>query len=336
MSLFSNLRHPGSAPLPVEGQLAGFEGATSWLNSGPLTPTGLRGQVVCVQFWTYTCVNWLRTLPYIRAWNEKYRAHGLTVVGVHTPEFGFEHNVDNIVEAANAMGVSWPIAVDSDYGVWRAFNNHFWPALYIADTQGRIRYQHFGEGEYAMSEMVIQQLLLDAGREGWDPSAAPVDPEGTEVAADWQNVRSPESYLGYGQASGFASPDGARFDEPHDYPAPDGLGLNQWAPVGNWTYARHASSSNEPNARIAFRFHARDVNLVMGPATAGTKVPFRVLVDGEPATDSHGTDVDGRAGGTLDQQRLYQLIRLTGPISERTFEIEFLDRGAEVYCFTFG
>ena len=336
MGLFSNLRHPGSAPLPVEGQLASFEGATGWLNSEPLTPEGLRGQVVAVQFWTYTCVNWLRTLPYVRAWNEKYGPHGLTVVGPHTPEFGFERNVDNIVEAARDMRVTYPIAVDSDYGVWRAYSNHFWPALYIADTEGRIRYQHFGEGEYVMSEMVIQQLLLDAGREGWDAGVVVVEPEGTELPADWQNVRSPESYLGYGQAYGFASPDGERVDQPHDYPAPPRLRLNQWAPVGNWTYLRHASSSNAANARIAFRFHARDVNLVMGPATPGTSVPFRVLLDGQPATDAHGTDTDGQANGTLDQQRLYQLIRQSTPIAERTFEIEFLEAGAEVYCFTFG
>ena len=336
MSLFSNLRHPGSAPLPVEGQLAGFHGATGWVNSEPLTPDGLRDNVVAVQFWTYTCVNWLRTLPYVRAWNEKYAPHGLTVVGVHTPEFGFEHNVDNIVEAAKQMRVTWPIAVDSDFGVWRAFGNHFWPALYVADTEGHIRFRHFGEGEYEMSEMVLQQLLLDAGRGGWDPGVVSVAPQGTEVAADWQNVRSPESYLGYGQATGFASADQERFDEPHEYPAPDRLGLNQWSPIGNWTYKEKASSSNAPNGRIAFRFHARDVNVVMGPATPGAPVPFRVLLDGEPATDAHGTDTDDQANGTLDQQRLYQLVRQTRPIAERTFEIEFLQAGAEVYCLTFG
>ena len=336
MSLFSALRHPGSAPLPVEGQLASFEGATGWLNSEPLTPQGLRGRVVVVQFWTYTCVNWLRTLPYVRGWAEKYGDYGLAFVGVHTPEFAFEHDVDNIVVAARDMRVDYPIAVDSDYGVWRAFANHFWPALYIADTEGRIRYQHFGEGEYAMSEMVIQQMLMDAGKEGFDPGLVVVEPQGTEVAADWSNVRSPESYLGYGQAYGFTSPDGERFDEPHDYPAPARLGLNQWAPSGNWTITQRAAVLNAPNGRIAFRFQARDVNLVMGPATRGQSIPFRVFLDGEAATGAHGTDVDSQANGTLDQQRLYQLIRQTGPIRESTFEIEFLGAGAEGYCFTFG
>ena len=279
-------------------------------------------------------MNWLRTLPYIRAWNETYGRYGLTVVGVHTPEFGFEHKVDNIVAAANAMRVTWPIAVDSDYGVWRAFNNHFWPALYVADTDGRIRYQHFGEGEYAMSEMVLQQLMLDSGKEGWQPGLVSVDPQGTEVSANWNEVRSPESYLGYGQSAGFDSPDGEWADQPHEYTRPR-LTLNRWAPIGNWTYAEKASVSNAPNGRIAFQFQARDVNLVMGPATSGS-IPFRVYLDGDLAVAAHGTDVDEGGSGTLDQQRLYQLIRQSGSIRERLFEIEFLEKGAEVYCFTFG
>ena len=335
MSLLSALRHPASGDLPVHGQLPGFTRATGWLNSEPLTPEGLRGQVVAVQFWTYTCVNWLRTLPYVRAWNEKYGPHGLTIVGVHTPEFGFERHVDNIGDAAQEMRVTYPIAIDSDYGVWRDFANHFWPALYVADVDGRIRYTHFGEGEYAMSEMVLQQLLLDAGKVGWEDGLVSVDPQGTEVSANWDDVRSPESYLGYGQAAGFDSSDGEWFDQPHDYSRPT-LGLNRWAPIGNWSYGEKASLSTAPNARIAFRFHARDVNLVMGPQPAGSSIPFRVLLDGEPAIDAHGTDVDEQAKGTLDKQRLYQLIRQRAPVRERTFEIEFLDKGAEVYCFTFG
>jgi thiol-disulfide isomerase/thioredoxin len=244
MSLLSAFRHPGTAPLPDQGPLPGFDGATGWLNSKALAPDGLRGQVVLVQFWTYTCVNWLRTLPYVRAWNEKYGSHGLAVVGVHTPEFGFEHNVDNIVDATKALRVTYPIAVDSDYGVWRTFNNHFWPALYMADAEGRIRFTHFGEGEYEMTEMVIQQLLREAARDGFDPDLVSVDPQGTEVSADWRNVKSPESYLGYGQAAGFASPDGERRDTRHDYSRPTRLGLNQWAPIGEWTCASHASLSN--------------------------------------------------------------------------------------------
>ena len=212
-------RLTGETPeLPVEGHLPGFDGATGWLNSEPLTPEGLRGRVVLVDFWTYTCINWLRTLPYRRAWHEKYADLGVTVIGVHTPEFGFERNVDNIIPRAREFKVDYPIAIDSDYGVWQAFANHYWPALYIADAEGRIRYHHFGEGEYAMSEMVVQQLLLEAGVEGFDPELVAVDPKGFEVAADWWTLGSPETYLGYGRSSGFASPDRERFNEPHSYP----------------------------------------------------------------------------------------------------------------------
>jgi hypothetical protein len=330
-------RLAGDAPaLPDEGPLPGFEGATGWLNSEPLTPEGLRRRVVAVQFWTYTCVNWLRTLPYVRAWARKYEPHGLTVVGPHTPEFGFERNVDNIVTAARDMDVTYPIAVDSDYGVWRSFDNHYWPALYVADAQGRIRFHHFGEGEYEMSEMVIQQLLVEAGAEGFEPDLVSVDFVGTELAADWSNVRTPEWYLGAQQTVGFASPDGAFVDERHSYGAPDRLRLNTWAPTGTWTLARHASVLDEPNGRIAIRFHARDVNLVMGPATRGTAIPFRVYLNGQAPGADHGTDVDDQGRGTLDQQRLYQLVRQTGRIDEALFEIEFLDAGAEAYCFTFG
>jgi len=289
-----------------------------------------------VQFWTYTCVNWLRTLPYVREWAAKYRDHGLTVIGVHTPEFGFEQNVENVIAAAKDMGVDYPVALDSDYSVWRAFANRFWPALYVADGQGRIRYHHFGEGEYAMSEMVIQQLLREAGEKDLAPVLTSVEPQGTEVPADWGNLRTPETYLGYGRASGFASPDGERFDEPHDYPEPSRLGLNEWAPSGLWTLAGHAAVLEEAPGRIAIRFHARDVNLVMGPAERGTSVPFRVLIDGEPPGAAHGTDVDEQGNGTVLEQRLYQLIRQEKPIADRLFEIEFLGSGAEAYCFTFG
>jgi thiol-disulfide isomerase/thioredoxin len=336
MSLFGLLRHPESAPLPVEGHMPGFEGSTGWLNSEPLTPGSLRGRVVLVDFWTYTCVNWLRTLPYVRAWARKYVDHGLTVIGVHTPEFGFERNVDNVIAAARDMRVDYPIALDSNFAVWRAFANHFWPALYIADEQGRIRYHHFGEGEYAMSEMVVQQLLREAGEEGFDPQLVSVDPQGTEVAADWTNVRTPETYLSYGRAYGFASPDGERFDEPHDYPEPSRLSLNEWAPSGVWTLAEHAAVLEEAPGRIAIRFHARDVNLVMGPAERGLSVPFRVLIDGQPPGAAHGIDVDDQGNGTVSEQRLYQLVRQPKPIADRQFEIEFLDSGVEAFAFTFG
>jgi thiol-disulfide isomerase/thioredoxin len=322
--------------LPVEGHLASFSGATGWLNSEPLTPEGLRGRVVLADFWTYTCINWIRTLPYIRAWDAKYRAAGLTIVGVHTPEFGFERNVDNVIPAARNFGVEYPIALDPDYAVWSAFANHFWPAVYIADVDGRIRYHHFGEGEYAAIEMVIQQLLMDAGVEGVDQDLVDADPVGLEVAADWRTLQSPESYTGYGQSSGFAQDEDARFDEPHAYTAPSRLPLNYWGLSGTWTVARHAAVLNEPGGRIAFRFHARDVNLVMGPASRGASIPFRVFLDGEPAADARGTDVGADGNGVVKDQTTYQLIRQAGPIADRTFEIEFLDAGAEAYCFTFG
>jgi len=322
--------------LPDEGALAPFDGATSWLNSAALTPEGLRGRVVLVDFWTYTCINWLRTLPYVRAWDAKYREQGLTIVGVHTPEFGFERTVDNIVKQSAAFGVEYPIAVDSEYGVWRAFSNHFWPAVYIADGAGRIRYHHFGEAEYAMQEMVIQELLVDAGADGVDRDLVDVDPQGLEVAADYGTLRSPESYLGYLQAAGFASDGDAEYDRPRAYTPHQRLPLNYWDLSGQWTYARSASILAEPGGRVVFQFQARDVNLVMGPSTPGASIPFRVYLDGQIAADAHGTDVAPDGSGVLADQRTYQLIRQSGPITERRFEIEFLDAGAEAYCFTFG
>ena len=325
-----------TADLPVEGHFASFDGATGWLNSEPLTPEGLRGRVVLVDFWTYTCINWLRTLPYVRAWSTKYAAAGLTVVGVHTPEFGFERDLDNIVEQARNFGVDYPIAIDSQYGVWGAFANHFWPAVYLADEQGRIRFHHFGEGEYAMTEMVIQQLLIDAGAQDIDQDLVAVEPRGLEVAADWRTSESSETYTGYGQSTSFASDDVAAFDRPHVYAARQGLPLNYWDLSGNWTVARHAAILNETGGRIAFQFHARDVNLVMGPASKGAAIPFRVYLDGQVADGAHGTDVEPSGGGTVTDQRTYQLIRQTGEIADRRFEIEFLDAGLEAYCFTFG
>ena len=330
-------RLAGEQPtLPVEGRLASFAGATGWLNSEPLTPAGLRGRVVLVDFWTYTCINWLRTAPYVRAWAAKYAKAGLTVVGVHTPEFGFEHDRDNVVAHTQDLGVEYPVAIDSDYGVWRAFDNHYWPAAYVADDQGRIRYHHFGEGEYAMIEMVIQQLLLEAGATDIDPELVDVEPKGLEVAADWGTLRSPETYVGYGQSTGFAQEDVARLDGSHAYVAPGRLPLNGWGLAGDWTVARHAAVLNEPGGRIAFRFHARDVNLVMGPAARGTSIPFRVYLDGQVAAVTRGSDVAADGSGVVDDQTTYQLIRQQGPIDERLFEIEFLEPGVEAYCFTFG
>ena len=324
------------AELPIEGRLAPFERATGWLNSEPLTPEGLRGRVVLVDFWTYTCINWIRTLPYVRAWAAKYADAGLTIVGVHTPEFGFERDLDNIVTHTRGFGVEYPVAIDSDYGVWQAFANHFWPAVYLADSQGRIRFHHFGEGEYGMTEMVIQQLLIGAGAEGIEGDLVTVEPRGLEVAADWRTLQSPETYTGYGQSTGFASDDVASVDKPHGYSARPRLPLNYWDLSGNWTVARHAAILNESGGRIAFQFHARDVNLVMGPATKSASIPFRVYLDGEVADAAVGTDVGADGRGTVDAQRTYQLIRQSGQIEDRRFEIEFLDTGVEAYCFTFG
>ena len=317
-----------------EDQLPSFDGATGWLNSEPLTAAGLAGKVVLVDFWTYTCINWLRTLGYVRAWHEKYRDQGLVVVGVHTPEFPFERDVDNVRWAAADMRVDYPIALDSDYHVWRAFDNHYWPAVYIGDAEGRIQHHHFGEGGYEECERVIQQLLREAGGEGIAEALVSVADEGFEAQADWARLQSPETYLGYEQAQNFAGD--PRFDEAHTYVAPDRLQLNQWALSGDWTIERGASVLNEADGRIAFRFHARDVNLVMGPPSPGVVVPFRVLVDGEPPRGAHGLDVDEDGHGTVVQQRLYQLIREPRSISDRTFEITFLEPGAEAYVFTFG
>ena len=325
-----------AAELPVEGRLPSFDGATGWLNSEPLTPHGLRGRVILVDFWTYTCVNWLRTLPYVRAWAAKYEGAGLTVVGVHTPEFGFERNIDNVVAQARRLGVEYPIAVDNDYAVWDAFANHFWPAVYIADAEGRIRHHHFGEGEYAQTEMVIQQLLLDAGARDLDQDLVAVEPRGLEVAADWQTLRSPETYLGYGQSTGFVSEDAAAYDQPNVYAAASRLPLNYWDLSGNWTVARHAAVLNEPGGRIACAFHARDLNLVMGPTAVGTSVPFRVYLDGQAVDGGHGSDVGSGGEGIVRDQNTYQLIRQSGRITDRLCEIEFLEAGVEAYCFTFG
>jgi thiol-disulfide isomerase/thioredoxin len=315
--------------------LTSFKGATSWLNSEPLTPESLRGKVVVVDFLTYTCINWLRTLPYVRAWAEKYRAAGVVTVGVHTPEFSFEKDLDNITGALKAMNVGFPIAVDSDYGVWNAFDNHYWPALYFADAEGRIRHHHYGEGEYEQSEMVIQQLLVEAGSSPGRERVA-VEPRGLEVAADWATLRTPETYTGFDRAESFASPEGLRPGKPQPYTTPAQLRLNEWALSGDWTIDGQPATSNTAGGQVTCRFHARDVNLVMGPATRGTPLRYRVLVDGQPPGAAHGDDVDEAGNGTLAQQRLHQLVRQQDRIVDRTVEITFLDPEAQVFCFTFG
>jgi thiol-disulfide isomerase/thioredoxin len=329
-------RHDDRDRLPDEGRLPPFKRATGWLNSPALTPEALHGRVVLVDFWTFTCVNWLRTAPYLRAWHAKYAASGLTIVGVHTPEFGFEHDLVTVTDRVRRLGIEYPVAVDSDYGVWGDFDNHYWPALYLADAGGRLRYHHFGEGEYAMTEMVVQQLLLDAGAEDVDLELASPEARGLEVAADWETLRSPETYTGYAQSSGFVSEDSDLFNRAHTYPGGARLGLNEWDLTGRWTQTQDATALQEAGGRITFAFHARDVNLVMGSGAGRAAVPFRVLLDGQPPGDSHGSDIDGEGRGVLDRQDTYQLIRQQGRITTRLVEIEFETGGAEAYCFTFG
>jgi thiol-disulfide isomerase/thioredoxin len=325
VSFFGAARHPGVTPLPVEGRLPGFGSAAGWLNSEPLTADDLHGKVVLADFWTYTCINWLRTLAWVRAWHEKYRTQGLVVVGVHTPEFWFEHDPDNVSWAAQKMGVEYPVALDPDYRVWSDFGNRYWPAVYLADAQGRIRYHHFGEGDYDECERAIQMLLREAGAQGIGEDLASPTPEGFEVQADWANLQSPETYLGSEQGRGLVS-----------NALPDSLRLNQWVLAGDWTIEAGACVSNAPGAAIAFRFHARDVNLVLRVREEGASVPFQVRIDGEAPGAARGLDVDTAGRGTVNRPRLYQLIRAQGPIDDRTFEIEFDATGVEAYVFTFG
>ena len=317
-------------------ELSSLSNATGWLNSEPLTAAGLRGKVVLVDVWTYTCVNWARTLPYVRAWAEKYREKGLVVIGVHSPEFPFERDVDNVRRAAKDMRVFYPSAIDNDFAIWRAFDNHYWPALYLIDANGRIRHHQFGEGGYEQSERAIQKLLAEAGVGGIGHDLVSVDARGLEVAADWSDLKSPENYLGYEFNENFASPGGAVLDKSRLYAVPERLKLNHWALLGDWTVRERVVVLNKASGRIAYRFHARDLNLVMGPAARGTSVRFRVLIDGKPPGAAHGGDVDEQGNGTVSEQRTYQLIRQPKPIADRQFEIEFLDAGVEAFDFTFG
>jgi thiol-disulfide isomerase/thioredoxin len=327
---------PPGVRLPVEGELPSLGGATGWLNSPPLTPAGLRGKVVLVDIWTYTCINWLRTLPYVRAWAEKYKDQGLVVIGVHSPEFEFEKNVDNVRRAADDMRVDYPIAIDSGYAIWRAFHNQYWPALYFIDAQGHIRHHQFGEGDYERSEATIRQLLAEAGNGGGGHDLVSVDARGAEAAADWDSLMSPENYLGYERTENFASPGGAVLGKRRAYAAPKRLRLNEWALAGEWTVGKQATVLDKASGRIAYRFHARDLHLVMGPAAPETSVRFRVLIDGQPPGAAHGIDVDDQGNGTVTEPRLYQLIRQPKPIADRQFEIEFLDPGVAAFAFTFG
>jgi thiol-disulfide isomerase/thioredoxin len=313
-----------------------FEGATGWLNSGPLSPGDLRGKVVVVDFWTFSCANWLRTEPYVRAWADKYRELCLVMIGVHTPEFSFERETETVRWAAQYYKISYPVAIDSDYEVWQSFSNNYWPALYFIDAEGHIRHHHFGEGGYEQSEAAIQALLEEAGRTGFDGTPVSVEAVGPETPANWAAVRSPESYVGAAKAENFASPGGAITDKPSEYAIPERLRLNHWALAGLWQVGDEAIALNGETGRIAYRFHARDANLVMGPPPDAPPVRFRVLIDGKPPGDDRGTDTDPQGYGLASEQRLYQLVRQRQPIRDRTFEIEFLDPGLEAFVFTFG
>ena len=316
-------------------ELAALGRAREWLNSPRLTPESLAGKVVLVDFWTYTCINWLRTLPYVRAWARKY-SQRLVVIGVHTPEFRFEQDLENVRRAVRQMGIEYPVAIDNDYAIWRAFDNHYWPALYFVDARGRVRQHHFGEGEYESSERAIQRLLGEAGAAGVPDGLVSVTGPGIEAAADWDNLRSPENYVGYDRTENFASPGGAELDRQRRYVAPARLMLNQWALAGDWTVARQSIVLRGPNGRITCRFHARDLHLVMASPREKTPVRFRVSIDGQPPGAAHGLDVDDAGHGVLVEPRLYQLIRQPKPIVDRQFEIEFAEPGAEAFAFTFG
>ncbi|AHZ71651.1 MULTISPECIES: cytochrome c biogenesis protein DipZ [Pseudomonas] len=325
---------PGA--LPIEGNLPPLDGAVQWLNSPPLTAQALKGKVVLVDFWTYSCINCLRTLPYVKAWAEKYRDQGLVVIGVHAPEFAFERDVGNVTKAMKDLGINYPVAIDNDYKIWRAFNNEYWPAHYFADAQGRIRYHHFGEGEYAESERVIQQLLREAGASKVADGLITADATGVQLAPDMNEVQSPETYVGYQRAEHFVPQTGLVPDKVSAYSTPAQLALNDWGLDGQWNVGSERAISSAPASRIVYRFHARDLHLVLGPGADGKPVRFKVLIDGKAPGDAHGTDVAPDGSGSVTEQRLYQLVRQNGGVTDRTFSIEFLDPGVSAYAFTFG
>jgi cytochrome c biogenesis protein CcdA/thiol-disulfide isomerase/thioredoxin len=329
---------PAAEPnIMPEGGFPSLAGATAWLNSPPLTAEALKGKVVLIDFWTYSCINCLRAIPYVRAWAEKYKDQGLVVIGVHTPEFAFERNVANIRKAIASLKIGYPVAVDNEYAIWRAFDNNYWPAHYFIDAQGRMRHHHFGEGEYDESERVIQRLLAEAGHKELPAELVSVNASGAEAAPSAGDVRSPETYLGHNRIENFVTPGGAVFDESHVYAdssAP--LTLNQWSLKGDWTIGGENAALNASGGRIVYRFHARDLHLVLGPAADGKPIRFRVTIDGQAPGANHGADTDADGNGTIDGQRLYQLVRQSADIADRTFEIEFLDPGVQAYAFTFG
>jgi cytochrome c biogenesis protein CcdA/thiol-disulfide isomerase/thioredoxin len=336
MMMSNNAATQASDALPVEGALPSLSGATEWLNSPPLTPEGLRGKVVLIDFWTYSCINCLRAIPYVRAWAEKYKDQGLVVIGVHSPEFAFEKSVDNVRRTVRDLKIDYPVAIDNAYAIWRAFGNQYWPAHYFIDAEGRIRHHHFGEGDYEESEAAIRALLAEAGKGEMAGGFVNVNASGVEAAADLIAVQSPETYVGYERTENFASPGGTVRDMRHDYSTPSSLQKNQWALGGDWTVESEKAVLDGSSGRIVFRFHARDLHLVLGPGPDGKPVRFKVSVDGAPPGADHGSDTDGDGNGVVNEQRLYQLVRQGKPGKDRTFEIEFLDLGAEAFAFTFG
>jgi len=325
-----------SVRMSQRGVAPPLDGTTGWLDSAPLSPAELRGHVVLYAFWTYTCINWLRALPYVRAWDRKYRDHGLTVVGVHTPEFAFERETDNVRTAARSHHIEFPVVLDSDYEIWRAFDNHYWPALYLADQHGVIRYSQFGEGRYAETERAIRQLLVESGAADIADDAADAEGIGDEAPADWADLESAETYLGYDRAAGFASPGGVRPDRPTRYDVPSPHARGTWALSGEWTIHPDRVTAEDRDAGIAVRFHARDLHLVMAPTGRSTPVRFHVRLDGRPPGAAHGLDIDDEGAGTIVEPRMYQLIRQHRPIVDRTAEITFPDGAAAAFVTTFG
>ncbi len=320
-----------------EGEMPSLAGATAWLNSAPLTPEALRGKVVVVDFWTYSCINCLRSLPYVEAWYDRYKDHGLVIIGVHTPEFAFERNEDNVRRAVSDLGITYPVAMDNDYAIWRAFNNQYWPAHFFIDTTGHIRSHHFGEGEYDQSEQTIRQLLTEGGYPELPPAGAgAAGANGVQAAADVTHVQSPETYVGYRRAESFASPGGLVYESPHSYELPPSLAPNQWALGGTWTVDPEKAVLSAAPGKIEFRFFARDLHLVLGPGADGKPVRFRVQLDGAAPGMNHGTDTDANGSGIIREQRLYQLIRQSGDVGQYVFSIEFQDGNVQAYAFTFG
>jgi hypothetical protein len=320
----------------VVDELSSLAKATAWINSPALTAASLKGQVVLVQFCTFTCINWLRTLPYTRAWTQAYKSAGLVTIGVHTPEFEFEHDLDNVRRAIAALKVDYPIAVDNAYAIWGGFSNQYWPALYLLDGSGRVRHHQFGEGGYAESERMIQQLLTESGAHDVQHQPTPIEGRGIEAPADWPELRSAENYVGSERTEGFASPGGITSGRRRHYLAPRELRLNQWALEGEWTIEKGFIVSNQPNGQLQYCFHGRDLHLVMGPPAGARPVRFRVSLDGQPVARAHGGDVDEQGNGVAAEQRLYQLVRQPRPIADRVFQIEYLDAGVEAFSFTFG